>query len=397
MEIEKKNKHMTLEDRIEIQECLSKGMTFKAIAARISKDPTTVSKEVKLHSKAYTNSFVRTDECCPKLLRAPFVCNGCEKRGYSSCKYIRRKYIAKEAQKEYEIVLSESREGIPLNKAEFYETESTISTAVKAGQHIYHAIHANELPVSKTTVYRHIAKGYYSISPLDLPRAVKFKPRKEKAREYVPKGVKAGRSYEDFTRFIEENPLVPYVEMDTVIGRIGGKVIMTFQFVSVDFMFGILLDNKTAAEAGSKIVALKNKFKEAGMSFGEVFPLLLTDNGGEFSNVFAFENDLEGNKETSLFFCDPNASYQKPHVENNHILFRDIVPGGSSFDEFTQETVNLIFSHVNAVKRKQFNGKSAFDMFTFTYSAQLASILGISRVDPTEVVQSPKLLKSFLK
>ena len=32
---EKKNKHMTLDDRIEIQECLSKGMTFKAIGERI--------------------------------------------------------------------------------------------------------------------------------------------------------------------------------------------------------------------------------------------------------------------------------------------------------------------------------------------------------------------------
>ena len=199
MEIEKKNKHMTLEDRIEIQECLSKGMTFKAIAARISKDPTTVSKEVKLHSKTYTNGFVKTDECCPRLLRAPFVCNGCEKRSYASCKYIRRKYFAKEAQKEYELVLSESREGIPLNKAEFYETEQTISTAVKAGQHIYHAIHANKLPVSKSTVYRHITKGCYSISPLDLPRALKFKPRKTKACEYVPKCVKIGRSFEDFT------------------------------------------------------------------------------------------------------------------------------------------------------------------------------------------------------
>lgn len=40
----KKNKHMTLDDRIEIQECLNKGMTFKAIAKRICKDPTTVSK-----------------------------------------------------------------------------------------------------------------------------------------------------------------------------------------------------------------------------------------------------------------------------------------------------------------------------------------------------------------
>ncbi len=46
-----KNKHMTLEDRVEIQECLSKGMTFKAIASQIGKDPTTVSKEVKLHAK----------------------------------------------------------------------------------------------------------------------------------------------------------------------------------------------------------------------------------------------------------------------------------------------------------------------------------------------------------
>ena len=126
MDPEKKNKHMTLEDRIEIQECLSKGMTFKAIAARISKDPTTVSKEVKLHSRTYTNSFVKTDECCPKLLRAPFVCNGCDKCRYASCKYTRRKYIAKKAQKEYELVLSESREGIPLNKEEFYETEKTI-------------------------------------------------------------------------------------------------------------------------------------------------------------------------------------------------------------------------------------------------------------------------------
>ena len=388
---------MTLEDRIEIQECLNKGMTFKAIASRISKDPTTVSKEVKLHGKTHTNGYVKTDECCPKLMRAPFVCNGCEKRHRPSCIYPRRNYVAKEAQKEYEFVLSDSREGIPLNKAEFYETENTISNAVKSGQHIYHAIHANELPVSKSTVYRHIAKGYYSISPIDLPRAVKFRPRKGKGIEYVPKGVKVNRTYADFTVFMEDNPFLPYVEMDTVIGRIGGKVIMTFQFVNVDFMFGLLLNNKTAAEAGNKITALKSKLSSADVRFGDIFPAILTDNGGEFSNVFAFENDAKGNRETRLFFCDPNASYQKPHVENNHILFRDIVPSGSSFDGFTQETVNLIFSHVNAVKRKQFNGKSAYDMFVFTYSEKLASLLGIHDVEPTAVMQSPKLLKTILK
>ena len=195
--------------------------------------------------------------------------------------------------------------------------------------------------------------------------------------------------------FLEENPSTNYVEMDTVIGRIGGKVIMTFQFVNVDFMFGLLLDNKTAAESASKIQALKEKLRSFGLKFGDAFPVLLTDNGGEFSDVFAFENGLNEEPETKMFFCDPNAPYQKPHVENNHTLFRGIVETGTSFDNWTQDNVNLIFSHINAVKRKQFNGKSAYDMFTFTYSKDLAAALGISFVAPKDVIQTAKLLKLF--
>lgn len=395
MNNEKRNKHMTLDDRIEIQECLNKGMTFKAIAQRIEKDQTTVSKEVKRHGKVHANGFTKTDECCPKLLKAPFVCNGCSKRNHSNCRYPRRIYHAKTAQQEYESVLVESREGIPLTKEEFYKTEQIISSAVKSGQNVYHAIQANNLSVSKTTVYRHIECGYYTISKIDLPRAAKFKPRKEQKGEYVPKGVKIGRSFEDFMLYLEENPSTNYVEMDTVIGRIGGKVIMTFQFVNVDFMFGLLLDNKTAAEAASKIRALKERLCAYELKFGEVFPVLLTDNGGEFSDVFAFENGLDEQPETKMFFCDPNAPYQKPHVENNHTLFREIVETGTSFDDWTQDNVNLIFSHINAVKRKQFNGKSSYDMFSFTYSKELSVALGISFVAPKDVIQTSKLLKLF--
>lgn len=391
----KENKHMTLDERIEIQECLNKGMTFKAIAQRIGKDPTTVSKEVKLHGKSYSNSFTKTDECCPKLLKAPFVCNGCSKRNHSNCRYHRRCYQAKTAQKEYEAVLIESREGIPLTKEEFYKTEEIISSAVKSGQNIYHAIKANNLSVSKSTVYRHIECGYYTISKIDLPRAAKFKPRKETKGKYVPKGVKIGRTFDDFLLFLEENPSVNYVEMDTVIGKVGGKVIMTFQFVNVDFMFGILLDNKSAAETADKIRQLKEKLNTLCINFSDVFPVLLTDNGGEFSDVSAFENGLDDRLETHMFFCDPNAPYQKPHVENNHTLFRGIVESGTSFDNFTQENVNMIFSHINSVKRKQFNGKSAYDMFTFTYSKELAQALGVSFIEPKNVIQTSKLLKNF--
>lgn len=158
---EKKNKHLQLEDR----------------------------KEVKLHAAEYTSAFTKTNATYSKLLKAPFVCNGCCKQNHTNCIFPRRKYTAKTAQKEYETTLVESREGIPLNKEKFYETERILSAAVKSGQHIYHAITANELPVSKSTVYRHIQAGYYEISKIDLPRAVKFKQRKSKKAEYVPSAI----------------------------------------------------------------------------------------------------------------------------------------------------------------------------------------------------------------
>lgn len=393
---EKKNKHMTLEDRIEIQECLSKGMTFKAIGERIGKNQTTISREVKIHMEPYINSFVRVDEVCPKLLKAPFVCNGCEKKSRSSCPYRRQIYTAKKAQAEYDTVLVESRTGIPLNKESFYETERIISEAVQNGQHIYHIIQSNNLPISTATVYRHIQKRYYSITPMDLPRAVKFKPRNSKRSDYVPKWAREGRTFNDFLAYTEDNSDLPLVQLDTVIGRIGGKVILTVHFVNSDFMIGLLLDNKTAAESANKIQNLKAALKASGFNFGDIAPLLLTDNGGEFSIVSAFENDMNGNVESHIFFCDPCSPHEKAHIEKNHPLFRDIAKSGTSFDDFTQETVNLIFSHVNAVKRKQFNGKSAYDMFSFYYSEALASALGINYIPADQVIQSPKLLaKTF--
>jgi hypothetical protein len=131
-----------------------------------------------------------------------------------------------------------------------------------------------------------------------------------------------------------------------------------------------------------------------GLRFGDVLPLILTDNGGEFADIFAVELDLNGQKESDLVFCDPMQSCQKPRVEKNHTLFRDVVQKGESFDNFTQSTVNLIFSHVNSVKRKSLNGKTPYEMFTFTYGEKVAEIFGIAPIPAAQVVQSPKLLNA---
>jgi IS30 family transposase len=230
-----------------------------------------------------------------------------------------------------------------------------------------------------------------------MPRVVKFKARKTYKAPGVPKAAKRGREYADFLAHISELENKQWVEMDTVIGRVGGKVIMTFNFTQNNFMFGLLLDNKSAAAATTQILALKKRLSEKGMCFGEILPLLLTDNGGEFSNVSAFTDGLGGTTESKLFFCDPYRSSQKPKVEKNHTIFRDIAPKGTTFDDFTQEDVNLIFSHVNGVKRKVFNGNSPYSLFVQIYGDDVALALGIVEILPDDIIQSPKLLKAMKK
>ena len=158
-------------------------------------------------------------------------------------------------------------------------------------------------------------------------------------------------------------------------------------------MVGLLLDNKTSAEVSGKIIAMKERLAKHNLRFGDIFPVILTDNGGEFADVFTVENDLDNTKETSLFFCDPNKANQKPHVEKDHSMLRDILPKGSSFDNLTQDAVDVICSHINSVKRKNLNGKSSFEVFAFTFGNEVPVALGILPIPPEEVVQSPRLLR----
>ncbi len=383
-----KHKHLTLSDRNDIQLGLGRGETFKAIGQSILKDPTTVSKEVK------RNRQVRESTChnlpCTLLDKAPFVCNGCPKRR-QNCGYKKIFYLAKQAQKQYEQTLVEAREGTPLNSKTFWDMDKIISDGVKKGQHIYHILKTHNLDVSSSTIYRHIRKGYLSIAPIDLARAVKFKERRKSKLPSIPKEAKKGRSYEDFQNYLVLNQLDSWLEMDTVLGRMEGKVLLTFNLSFCNFIFARLLDNKTALEVTKHLYAIKNTLHEADKDFFQLFPVILTDNGGEFARVDDIEMDVRG--ESKLFFCDPNRSDQKGRIEKNHTLIRDILPKRTSFDNLTQEDINLVCSHVNSVKRAALNGKSAYELFAFTYGEEIPKLLGISKIPAEDVCQSSKLLQ----
>jgi len=395
----KTQKHLTLDERFEIQECLNHGMSFKAIGRRIGKHETTVSREVKRHIVVRKTTAVKTDkdgkrvnEVCKQLLKPPFVCNPC-KRYRCACAFDKHVYCAKTADKVYETLLVCAREGIPLNSEKFYQNDAVIKKGLDSGQHLYQIMRANDLGVCKTTVYDHAKKGYLTALNIDFPRIVKFKKRRGKPQTSIPSALKTGRIYEDFLKFKDESEPFNLVEMDTVWGMIGGKAILRLDFVFCNFTLGFLVDNLASVTIAEKIREIKTTLRQAGLSFGQFFPVILTDNGTEFADVFTIENDQNGKPETKLFFCEPHSPSQKPHVERNNSSFRDIVPKGTSFDGFTQEIVNLIFSHINNAARKSLGGKSPYEVFCYAFSKSLPSLLGIDYIPPDKVIQSPLLLK----
>ena len=58
--------------------------------------------------------------------------------------------------------------------------------------------------------------------------------------------------------------------------------------------------------------------------FLKLFLLILTDNGGEFSNPLATEFDEEGQQRTKVFYCDPRSRQQRSEGERNHGLIRHL-------------------------------------------------------------------------
>ena len=198
------------------------------------------------------------------------------------------------------------------------------------------------------------------------------------------------RRYDDYLEFIKENKDISIVQMDTVEGRKGGKVLLTIHFADTSFMLMFLRD---ANDSRSVTECFRWVYDAIGSAeYKTLFPVLLTDNGSEFSDPDKIEI-INDEKLTNVFYCYPYSAFLKPEIENNHELIRRIIPKGKSMDKLTQDDIRLIMSHVNSYTRKKLNDHSPFDAFSTRYGFKLIDVLGIEKINPNDIILKPNLLK----
>lgn len=100
-----------------------------------------------------------------------------------------------------------------------------------------------------------------------------------------------------------------------------------------------------------------------GKDFYILFRKLIPDNGCEFLDYVGIERSIDGNsKRTSVFYTHPYASYEKPHVENNHKLIRYLIEKGYDISKLSADDILNILNRVNNYPRKRFNFNSPLEM-----------------------------------
>ena len=428
------HKHLTLEDRSEIERQVTLGTPMATIAALLCKDPTSISKEIKLH-RVYQphNSFNEPDnqcslfaECkrryvcnghgpqcrklcrncrfcnstcpdfksrdysCPRLNKAPFVCNGCEDKKY--CRLDKFYYRSNIAHNRYRTMLIESREGINMTAEKLATLDAVVSPLILKGQSPYLiCLNHPELGVSERTLYNYVASGALSVGNLELAKKVKYKLRHNHKIQIKDRQIFQNRTYDDFLKVTQANPQSHVVEMDTVLGCKGShKVLLTFFFRSCSIMLAYLLKDKTPNSVKAVFDQLERKLSTS--VFRSTFPLFLTDRGGEFGAPDELENGVNNTTRTSIYYCDPGASWQKPGCEKNHEYIRKILPKGSSLDGLTQTDINKMMWHINSTARESLNGQTPFTLGKLLMQKEAFEAFGLRRIKPDNVILTPALL-----
>ena len=368
--------HLTFEERCKIEELLNKRLRKYEIAKELNRTQSTISREINSHKNFhmhtdYSNNYyscVYFKNCKTCDHRCKFfkpiickdrdkfygACNNCEK--VKNCKLDKYFYRATRAEKDYRYHLSESRKGINMDENDLYNLAYLICPLIRKGQSIYTILENHpEINLSAKSIYNYINAGYFKdfgVTNTTLRRKVIRRKRKldsTKLKKRKQPADYTGRTYSDYLQYKLDNPDKSTTEMDTIYNNQSGPYIQTFIFENTGFMIGILHKEKTTNSMSEALNKIQDKL--TAEEYEKLFSLILSDRGTEFSRPIQFEvNKNTGEIKGKIFYCDSQHPSQKPHIENNHILIRYILPKKINLNFLTQEKLDLLFSHINDMR-----------------------------------------------
>ncbi len=313
-------KHLTLDERGQIQALHREGFSLREIAARVGCAHTTVMYE--LHRG--------TPKKKPGRGRAPI-------------------YTAKRGQKAYEQNRNRCHK---ILRVETPDVEPFIQWVVKKvreskwsldscvgyarGQKLF----PNESIVCTKTLYNALESGKLPLSIFEVPRVLSHKKKSSK----TPKNRRIlGRSIDERPEIVNSLSEIGHWEADTVVGKKNKNEPVIFTLVErvTNKYIAIKIPGRNNDGIAFAMEQLRNEY---GSKFQEVFKTITADNGPEFSEFSSFED-----WGTMIYFAHPYTSCERSRNEHHNGMLREFIPKGTSIRLFSADE---ILTHADAMNER---------------------------------------------
>ena len=93
------------------------------------------------------------------------------------------------------------------------------------------------------------------------------------------------------------------------------------------------------------------------------FQTITVDNGSEFSDCEGMEQDVDGNKRLTVYYCHPYSSCERGSNERNNRCIRRFFHKGHSLRNITQTDCDFVADKINNMPRKILDYSTAQELF----------------------------------
>ena len=144
-------------------------------------------------------------------------------------------------------------------------------------------------------------------------------------------------------------------------------------------MLAFKIKHKTQDEIVKKLDMLERKLVRF---FYILFKKAIPDNGVEFLDFEGLEKSIFKllNKRLEVHYTHTYASFEKPHIENNHILLRWLVKKGYDITLLSADDILNIINRLNNYPRPKKGYKTPLQMLEESLSSEILELLDLHHI-----------------
>jgi IS30 family transposase len=307
--------HLSLEEREEISRGIVGGESLRKIAARLTRAPSTIAREIQRNGGPKRYRAIRADNMAWSRSCRPKACK-----------------LALNADLRFLVAGKLRQRWSP------QQISGWLSRNYSADSHIQ---------ISHETIYKSLYIQSRGVLPKQLAENLRRKRKLRHARNHTTKGHRGsikntdGRTIHQRPREIDERKTIGHWEGDLVAGS-GNTHLASLVERNSRYTRLVRLTGKDTETVISALI------KEFSQMPAKLRKSLTWDRGMEMANHTVLSNTTD----ISVFFCDPKSPWQRGTNENTNGLIRQYFPRKTPLGHLTQKELDIVSGELNRRPRR---------------------------------------------